>query len=130
MNENERRSTKASLKAFRENNPDPDGGTRGEALNSDVLLWIDFAGKQQAGYKTSEGSEGVNKSKKDFTDSYRWGREKILKEIGDEKGQDWIDEGVLLGPLPDQLTGKRGVNKDECRYAGVECRLMSSASSR
>ena len=78
-----------------------------------VLKWIDFGVKLEAAKKVTVAEEGREKRKADYTDQYRWGKEKIHTEIGEHKGQSWIDNKVLCGPLPDQLTGKRGEFVDE-----------------
>ena len=77
------------------------------------LKWIDFGIKLEAAKKVTVAEEGREERKSDFTDQYRWGKEKIHKEIGEHKGQSWIDNKVLCSPLPDQLTGKRGEFDDE-----------------
>ena len=109
MDEKEKRSCKAGLRQYyATNTPDPDGQScQREEWMPSVYNWIDFSEKYKETVKESVGEEIHKKGKEDMTDYHRWGKFQVLKELGPDKGQSWIDSKLML-ELPDLMTKKTG----------------------
>jgi hypothetical protein len=98
-------STKASLRHFIAQNPDAAAG--GLGTDACVDKWLTWLARCSDASKNMENARTVGTNKLKHAELHWYGKELLKKEIGDIRGQTWIDS-ELLPTRPCRITKQHG----------------------